>query len=615
MRAIAKQMGIPGCDKLRKSQIISAITGEDNPVAESPTKQQKTADNAEPKTRARSTSARTGKAKGTSEPVADNAAETPVVTEPEKASVSETVAETPAEAPVAEPAPAAPEKKPAKRGRKPKAAKTVEVKAEEPKAEDPKAENAAKQEAESQPETAGVTPREPQTEAAPQSTEDTVQVQVTDAPKGRRSYSRRKTAQKKAEPSETEPAADGAVTEAETPARDAEVPETPAQPPKPEPVPDDDIQGVLEIMTDGYGFLRTRNYLSGSDDIYVSPSQIKRFGLRPGDRITGKARRPARGEKFRALSFIGMLNGDDYSTMGKRPRFENLTPIYPESKLVLETLDANRRSREITSRLLDIMAPIGKGQRGLIVSPPKAGKTELLKKIAHGITTNHPDVHLIVLLIDERPEEVTDMQRSINGEIVYSTFDEEPEHHVKVSEMVQEHAKRMVEQGKDVVVLMDSLTRLTRAYNLTITNSGRTMSGGMDTAALIKPKKFLGAARNIEFGGSLTIIATALVDTGSKMDDLIYEEFKGTGNLEIHLDRKLSERRIFPAIDIYKSGTRRDDLLLTPEEKEAADRIRRSFTQMGIAECTEMIINQMLKTPNNNSFLMSMKVKKVLEQE
>lgn len=585
LRAIATQMGIPGCDKMRKSQIISAITGDAAPVAETPKKQKKTDD----KAKAKPTSTRTKKAKSDSEPAADNAAETPVVTEAENAPVAEVVAE----APVTEDAPAKQEKKPAaKRGRKPKAAK-----AEEPKAE-PVAES----------EVAEVKPQETQAEVVPEATEETVQVQITETPKGRRSYSRRKTAQKKVEATEAESVTDSAVTEAEAPAQDAESAETPAQPPKPEPIPDDDIEGVLEIMADGYGFLRTRNYLSGSDDIYVSPSQIKRFGLRPGDRVTGKARRPARGEKFRALSYIGLLNGDDYATMEKRPRFETLTPIYPESKLMLETLDANNRSKEITSRLLDIMAPIGKGQRGLIVSPPKAGKTELLKKIAHGITTNHPDVHLIVLLIDERPEEVTDMQRSIKGEIVYSTFDEEPEHHVKVSEMVQEHAKRMVEQGKDVVVLMDSLTRLTRAYNLTITNSGRTMSGGMDTAALIKPKKFLGAARNIEFGGSLTIIATALVDTGSKMDDLIYEEFKGTGNLEIHLDRKLSERRIFPAIDIYKSGTRRDDLLLAPAEKEAADKIRRAFSQMGIAECTEMVINQMLKTPNNNSFLMTVKV-------
>lgn len=556
LRAIAKQMGISGCDKMRKANIIAAITGEktveQEPVVETPVE--------EPKKTPKAKTTRTKKAKA--EPVVEPEPVAEPVVEPE---VKE---ETKTEEPV---------KAPAKRGRKPKTPKVEESEVvSEPIAEASEA-------------------TEPSTETVPE---------VAPVTKGRRAYSRRKTpkaepeAEDKTETAEPTEAIEEVVTEGAV-----EVVEEP----KPEPIPDDDIQGVLEIMADGYGFLRTKNYLSGSEDIYVSPSQIKRFGLRPGDQITGKARKPSRGEKFRALSLIELLNGDDFATMERRPRFENLTPIYPDNKLHLETLDANNRSKEIASRLLDIMAPIGRGQRGLIVSPPKAGKTELLKKIAHGITTNHPDVHLIVLLIDERPEEVTDMQRSIKGEIVYSTFDEEPEHHVKAAEMVMEHAKRMVEQGKDVVVLMDSLTRLTRAYNLTITNSGRTMSGGMDTAALIKPKKFLGAARNIEFGGSLTIIATALVDTGSKMDDLIYEEFKGTGNLEIHLDRKLSERRIFPAIDIYKSGTRRDDLLLSQAEKEAADKIRRAFTSMGIAECTEMVINQMMRTPNNSSFLMTIK--------
>lgn len=593
LRAIASQMGIPGCEKMRKTQIISIITSgvkpakeESSPTAEpaleseTPAKVTDEAPAAEEKPKTRKKPAKRA-SKVKEEPVAEETISTEVV------AVAEIVESEAVEMNLEKQ-----DKPKAKRTRKTKAEKAA-VPVEEPT---------------EMPSVVSETPSKGQdsvAEDAPTVEEHvTIEVPVT---KARRAYSRRKST-KQVETSEksvvTEDVEETAVSESEITEDAAEV----VEPPKPEPIPDDDIEGVLEIMSDGYGFLRTKNYLSGSEDIYVSPSQIKRFGLRPGDKVTGKARKPARGEKFRALSFIELLNGDDYATMERRIRFENLTPIYPDNKLHLEVLDENNRSKETASRLLDIMAPIGRGQRGLIVSPPKAGKTELLKKIAHGITTNHPDVHLIVLLIDERPEEVTDMQRSIKGEIVYSTFDEEPEHHVKAAEMVMEHAKRMVEQGKDVVILMDSLTRLTRAYNLTITNSGRTMSGGMDTGALIKPKKFLGAARNIEFGGSLTIIATALVDTGSKMDDLIYEEFKGTGNLEIHLDRKLSERRIFPAIDIYKSGTRRDDLLLTQAEKDAADKIRRAFSSMGIAECTEMVINQMLRTPNNSSFLMTVKV-------
>ena len=592
LRAIAKQMGISGCDKMRKAQIIAAITGdqepvvqETEPVVEVPAVAEVTPVEEPVKApKVKTSKPKTTKSKAKVEPATEEVQETPVVVvEPVVENTVEATAEleVKAEEPV---------KVPAKRGRKPKVQKV-----EEP------AEQVVETPAEIVETTVEVVEVDQTVEVV-----ETPAAEAAPITKGRRAYSRRKTPKAEVEVElKVEVAEVTEISEA-TEVVSEEVSEV-VEEVKPEPIPDDDIQGVLEIMADGYGFLRTKNYFSGSEDIYVSPSQIKRFGLRPGDQITGKARKPSRGEKFRALSFIELLNGDDYATMDRRPRFENLTPIYPDNKLHLETLDANNRSKEIASRLLDIMAPIGRGQRGLIVSPPKAGKTELLKKIAHGITTNHPDVHLIVLLIDERPEEVTDMQRSIKGEIVYSTFDEEPEHHVKAAEMVMEHAKRMVEQGKDVVVLMDSLTRLTRAYNLTITNSGRTMSGGMDTAALIKPKKFLGAARNIEFGGSLTIIATALVDTGSKMDDLIYEEFKGTGNLEIHLDRKLSERRIFPAIDIYKSGTRRDDLLLSQAEKEAADKIRRAFTSMGIAECTEMVINQMMRTPNNSSFLMTIK--------
>ena len=324
---------------------------------------------------------------------------------------------------------------------------------------------------------------------------------------------------------------------------------------------DEYVQGILELLPDGYGFLRGDNYLSTNKDVYVSPVQIRRFKLDTGDMIKGIKRTPKEGEKFPALIYVGEVNGEHPEKAMKRKSFDDLTPIYPTEKLKLETA-----SNEYTMRLMDLMAPIGKGQRGMIVAPPKAGKTTILKKIANSITANNPDVELIVLLIDERPEEVTDMKRSIKGDVIYSTFDEQPEHHVKVAEMVIERAKRLTEQHKDVVVLLDSITRLARAYNLVIPSSGRTLSGGFDPAALHKPKRFFGAARNTEDAGSLTVLATALVDTGSRMDEVIFEEFKGTGNMEVVLDRSLSEKRIFPAIDVNKSGTRREDLLLSKEE-------------------------------------------------
>jgi len=356
--------------------------------------------------------------------------------------------------------------------------------------------------------------------------------------------------------------------------------------------------GILDIHSEGFGFLRSDNYLSGDRDIYISPSQIRRFNLRTGDRITGITRAAKEGEKFQALLYVQSVNGDDPETVIKRPDFEDLTPIYPKEKLVMEC-----DPKDLSTRLIDLLAPIGKGQRGMIVSPPKAGKTILLKKIANSITTNYPNIELIVLLIDERPEEVTDMKRSIKGDVIYSTFDEMPEHHCKVAEIVLERAKRLVEQKKDVVVLLDSITRLARAYNLTIAPTGRTLSGGLDPGALYKPKKFFGAARNVEEGGSLTILATALVDTGSRMDDVIYEEFKGTGNMEIHLDRKLSEKRIFPAIDMNKSGTRREEDLLTPKEYESVLSMRKSLSSGNTAEVADIIINLMQKTKTNEEFV------------
>ncbi len=366
---------------------------------------------------------------------------------------------------------------------------------------------------------------------------------------------------------------------------------------------DDPVEGVLEVLPDGYGFLRSENYLSGPRDIYVSPSQIRRFGLKTGDKLRGKGRIPKEGEKFQALLYVQSINGDTPDVASKRIPFEYLTPIYPDSRITLESAP-----REFSTRLIDLIAPIGKGQRGMIVSPPKAGKTILLKKIANAITVNYPEVELIVLLIDERPEEVTDMQRSIKGEVIYSTFDEVPEHHIKVAEMVLERAQRLVEQKKDVVILLDSITRLARAYNLTIPPTGRTLSGGLDPGALHKPKRFFGAARNIENGGSLTIMATALIETGSRMDDVIFEEFKGTGNMELHLDRKLSEKRIFPAIDINKSGTRREELLLSQKELESVYAVRKAMSNMGTAEVTEILINRLLQTKTNDDFIKSINI-------
>lgn len=359
--------------------------------------------------------------------------------------------------------------------------------------------------------------------------------------------------------------------------------------------------GILEVMADGFGFLRTQNFLPGAGDIYVSPSQIRRFYLKTGDAIGGNIRQAREGEKYGALLFVQSVNGDKPELMAKRPNFEDLTPIYPDEKLRFEI-----SREELSGRIIDICAPIGKGQRGMIVAPPKVGKTSLLTQMANAITTNHKEVHLIVLLIDERPEEVTDMKRSIVGEnveIVYSTFDEEPEHHKRVTEMVLERAKRLVEQGKDLVILLDSLTRLARAYNLTIPPSGRTLSGGLDPAALHMPKRFFGAARNIEFGGSLTILATALVDTGSKMDEVIFEEFKGTGNMELVLDRKLSERRIYPAMDIVKSGTRKEEKLLTPRELECNYILRRLASGRSQMELVQGFYDLMAKTKTNEEFM------------
>ena len=366
--------------------------------------------------------------------------------------------------------------------------------------------------------------------------------------------------------------------------------------------------GILEVLPDGYGFIRCENYLPGENDIYVSPSQIRRFNLKTGDIIKGNIRIKTQGEKFSALLYVTSINGFHPSEGQKRYNFEDMTPVFPNERLKME-----RPGGTVAMRIVDLISPIGKGQRGMIVSPPKAGKTTLLKDVAKSILKNNPDMHLIILLIDERPEEVTDIKEAIRGdnvEVIYSTFDELPEHHKRVSEMVVERARRLVEHKKDVTILLDSITRLARAYNLIIPPSGRTLSGGLDPAALHMPKRFFGAARNMREGGSLTILATALVDTGSKMDDVIYEEFKGTGNMELVLDRKLQEKRVFPAIDIQKSGPRREDLLLNKEEQEAVYIMRKALNGMKSEDAVEQILNMFARTRNNEEFVQTVKKQK-----
>ncbi|WP_168123091.1 transcription termination factor Rho [Paenibacillus sp. HB172176] len=359
------------------------------------------------------------------------------------------------------------------------------------------------------------------------------------------------------------------------------------------------MEGILDILQEGFGFLRPINYLPSKEDIYISASQIRRFDLRSGDLVSGKCRPPKENERYFGLLQVNAVNGENPETASERLHFPALTPLYPEKKLVLETAQS-----KLSTRMMDLLAPVGLGQRGLIVAPPKAGKTLLLKEIANSISENHPDIKLFVLLIDERPEEVTDMQRSVKGEVIASTFDELPENHIKVAELVMERALRLVEHKKDVVILLDSITRLARAYNLVIPPSGRTLSGGIDPAAFHRPKRFFGSARNVEEGGSLTILATALVETGSRMDDIIYEEFKGTGNMELHLDRKLAERRIFPALDMRRSGTRREEMLLTKEELDKVWAIRKGMTDT--PDFVDNFLKKLKDSENNEQFLMSL---------
>ena len=412
----------------------------------------------------------------------------------------------------------------------------------------------------------------------------------------------------------TEPAEEQVETAVEVQPEEVEAPESVAEeqaerrePPKEERP---EVEGILEIQEENnFGFLRFSNFLTSEKDIYVSPTQIRRFNLKTGDKIRGITRLPKEGERFGALLYVLTVNGDEPGVAIRRPDFDNLTPVFPYERLRLED-----GSRELSTRLIDLIAPIGKGQRGLIVAPPKAGKTVLLKKVAHAIEKNYPEIELIVLLVDERPEEVTDMKRSLTkGEVIYSTFDELPAHHVKVAEMVLARAQRLVEHGKDVVILLDSITRLARAYNMVVPASGRTLSGGLDPGALHRPKKFFGAARKMEEGGSVTILATALVETGSRMDDVIFEEFKGTGNMELHLDRRLSEKRIFPAISLNKSGTRREDLLMDQDELEAVWAMRRAMSNRDSQDVASEIIDNLAHTRTNRDFVQV--IKKVLIEE
>ncbi len=367
----------------------------------------------------------------------------------------------------------------------------------------------------------------------------------------------------------------------------------------------DKARGILEVLQDGYGFIRSANYMPGDNDVYVAPSQIRRFNLKTGDIVEGGLRVRNQNEKFSALLYVTAINGLSPEESKKRYNFEDMTPIFPDDRIRLEKPGAS-----VAMRVMDLMCPVGKGQRGMIVSPPKAGKTTLLKEVAKSVKSNNPDIHLIILLIDERPEEVTDIREALEGpnvEVIYSTFDELPDHHKRVAEMTIERAKRLVESKKDVMILLDSITRLTRAYNLTEPSSGRTLSGGLDPVALHMPKRFFGAARNMREGGSLTILATALIETGSKMDDVVYEEFKGTGNMELILNRKLSERRIFPAVDLAKSGTRRDDLLLTPDERESVTLIRKAFIGSKGEEATDSVLDLFARTRSNGEFVSMVK--------
>jgi len=560
LREIAKTFGLEGYAKMKKAELVAALM-MDEPEKKEPEQKEPAKPKAE-------------KAKKAEKAV------------PEKPAEEKPAEEKPAEEKSAE-------EKTARQSRAKK--KTAEKKAEP--AEKPERKKASRPGRKAKTDKAAAiavqfTQRAEETEAKHEDPENEIRWDTPATPKGKKS---RKPLKKKA--------AKAAAEETET-AEQAKPEQNKPEQNKPEQAEKQDnrfeTEGILDLSDDGFGFLRFNNFLTSDQDIYVSPAQIRRFNLKTGDKIKGICRPPSAGNRFGALLYVVSVNGDEPGVAMRRPDFGTLTPIFPNEKLVME------EGRDPSLRLIDLVAPIGKGQRGLIVAPPKAGKTVLLKKIANSVEKHYPDVELIVFLVDERPEEVTDMKRSLHNEtseVIYSTFDEMPSHHVKVAEMVLERARRLAEHGKDVVILLDSITRLARAYNLVVPASGKTLSGGFDPGALHKPKQFFGAARNIEEGGSVTILATALVETGSRMDDLIYEEFKGTGNMELHLDRKLSEKRIFPAIDLNKSGTRREDLLMDQNELETVWSMRRALGNRDTQEVTEMIIDNLMHTRDNRTFI------------
>lgn len=530
---------------------------------------------------------------------AEEAAKTADSDKPARAGTKRTTAKSAARKPAEK---KSTEKKPAEK--KPAARKTTTRKTSAKKAAEPKAEKTAKtvkaeEEVKKPVRKPAVRKRTvKKTENPEPLAEETKfeQIEETAAPKAETAEAPEATETEAVETAETAETAEAAEINGAAEAAEEEKPaeaEVRHERPRPE------VTGILELADGGFGFLRFDNFLTSDKDVYVSPTQIRRFNLKTGDRIKGISRLPNQGERFGALLYVETVNGDEPGVAIRRPDFEDLTPIFPNERLTLEDSSVN-----LSMRLIDLIAPIGKGQRGIIVAPPKAGKTTLLKNIANSIEKKHPEVEMIVLLVDERPEEVTDMKRSLKeGDVIYSTFDEMPQHHVKVAEMVLERAKRLAEHGKDVVILLDSITRLARAYNLVIPSSGRTLSGGLDPGALYKPKKFFGAARNIEEGGSITILATALIDTGSRMDDVIFEEFKGTGNMELHLDRKLQEKRIFPAIDLNKSGTRREELLMSQDELEAIWTMRRALANQSTQDVAESIIDNLAHTKTNKDFI------------
>ena len=522
----------------------------------------------------------------------------------------------------AESEPAEEKPAPKKRGRKPKAAAEKEAEAAAAAQADPQKTEAAEP-AEEKPKAAAEKAAEPaeeklseaaeqvQTPAAVKPAEETQAQEVQAEPVKEKTADEMSVEKTEEKASEEKPAVKRPATRRRAAVKpEPEKAETQEEPQEEVQDPNrPEVKGILDIAEGGFGFLRFDNFLTSDRDVYVSPTQIRRFRLKTGDEILGISRLPNAGERFGALLYVKKVNGDDPGVAIKRPQFEDLTPIFPNERITLEIGENG-----LSTRLIDLIAPIGKGQRGLIVAPPKAGKTILLKNIARSIEMGYPDIEMIVLLVDERPEEVTDMKRSLmRSSVIYSTFDEMPQHHVRVAEMVLARAQRLAEQGKDVVILLDSLTRLTRAYNLVIPPSGRTLSGGMDPGAFYGPKRFFGAARNIEEGGSITIMATALIDTGSRMDDVVYEEFKGTGNMELHLDRKLSEKRIFPAIDIYKSGTRREENLLSNDELEAIWALRRAMSAKPSQEVTEQVISALAHTARNSDFVQV--IKKVFNEE